>query len=79
MPALEVPKAAPTAIIPNQRRCHFETRPAVKKRTAKNHLLQSKLNSFFTRKDVPLTADATPANPKKGAKGGQRDIDRYEG
>ena len=26
-----------------------------------------------------LTADATPANPKKGAKGGQRDMDiRYE-
>lgn len=25
-----------------------------------------------------LTADATPANPKKGAKGGHRDMDRNE-
>ena len=41
--------------------------------------MQSNVNLFIlTTKDVPLTADATPANPKKGAKGGQRDMFRYE-
>lgn len=50
-----------------------------KKRTAKDHLLESNLNYFSLQtKDAPLTADATPANPKKGAKGGQRDMDRYK-
>ena len=37
------------------------------------------MNSFILQtKYAPLTADATPANPKKGAKGGQRDMDRYK-
>jgi hypothetical protein len=49
-----------------------------RKRTAKDHLLQSNLDSFLFSQRLALTADATPANPKKGAKGGQRDMDSSE-
>ena len=53
MPAFAVPKAAPTAIISSQRQCH--SKPPVKKRTAKDHLFQSNLNSFlYKRKTLHL-------------------------
>ena len=46
-----------------------------RKLAAKDHLLQFNLKLFSKiRNGQRLTADATPANPKKGAKGGQTDM-----
>jgi hypothetical protein len=79
IPAFEVPNAAPTAA---EAQGKFPSGPSfagseANELTAEHHLREDVVGSATARKRNQrnsLTAEATPANPKKGAYGGQVDM-----
>jgi hypothetical protein len=75
MPALDVPRAAPTAIWMKDTQI-LASRKERRLRTAEHHLRETKIDCeiAYCMNWNALTAAATPANPKNGAKGGQSDI-----
>ena len=72
IPALAVPNAAPTAketVFVN-----LAERVEVSSHTAEYHLAKKRVNINGDLGYHVLTAEATPARPKKGANGGQDDM-----